>query len=124
MSSTYPVKFLRRTEPIVDHYVMASINSVNGVHHKETGHYGKMTVTGFGSQQEAKDFKKALCRCALWMHRRTETHVGIAYKILKQGDGTYNLEYSAVNKEHAKAYVELKYGANKPYNPHARKIKD
>jgi hypothetical protein len=44
-------------------------------------------------------------------------------KIVKAKDGTWSVEFRAINKAHAKAYVLAKYGADRsqwPYDPRRR----
>ena len=106
-----------RKEPVLDHIVQAAIDAVGG-QHDESGHYGSLRYTGCADRDRAKEIKQALYRSA--------RHLGVSlfYSIVKEDDGTYTVEFTAVNKTHARAHVVSKYGADRgkwAYDPRAPK---
>jgi hypothetical protein len=104
----------RRKEPVLDDYLRASIAGVNGQHDVATGWYQVLHIRGIKTRDEAREVVRALYRSA--------RHVGVsvAQKTLPQPDGSHVVEFAAVNKDHARAYVAQHYGDRLPYNPHTR----
>lgn len=102
-----------RKEPVLDAHLAASINNAGGKHNPETGWYATLHLTGMKNRDEAKEVVRALYRSA--------RHLGVslAQEIVPDGNG-YRVEFAAINKAHARAYVAKKYGTKPPYNPHAR----
>ena len=107
-----------RKEPVLDHIVQAAIDAVGGTCNPDTGHYGSLRYTGCADRDRAKEIKQALYRSA--------RHLGVSlfYSIVREDDGTYTVEFTAVNKTHARAHVVSKYGADRgkwAYDPRAPK---
>jgi len=103
----------RRKEPILDHYVHASIEAVNGVCDPDTGHYGTLVYTGSETLDRAKEIKQALFRSAYYMHSHKIADVSMSADIKKQPGGTYNVTFRAINKAHARMHVLAKYGEDR-----------
>jgi hypothetical protein len=105
-------------QPILDDHVLASVNCTDGAYDTETGHYGEIRYVGCASRDRAKEIVQGLHRAA----KRQE--VSMAARIESAGvdeePGTFTVIYSAVNKQHARAYVLAKYGSDRskwPYSP-------
>ena len=112
-----------RKQPIMDDYVRASIDAVNGIHDPETGHFGRLVYTGIETRDRAAEIKQALFRSAYYMHTHKQADVSMSAEVKKQEDGTFNVEYVAINKAHARAAVIAKYGEDRSkwaYDPRAR----
>jgi hypothetical protein len=109
-----------RTQPVLDDYVWASINAVNGVYDSETGHYGKLVYSGCETEERALEINRALNRSASYMHTHKQADVGMNSRVKRASDGTWEVEFAAVSKAHARAYVIQKYGSDRskwPYDP-------
>jgi hypothetical protein len=106
----------RRKEPVLDEYVLASINSVPS-YSPDTGHYGKLVYTGCETPERGAEIVQALHRSA--------RHLGVSLSatVTPADDGTYSVEFTAINKAHARAYVLAKHGKDRsqwPYDPRKR----
>jgi hypothetical protein len=113
----------RRKEPIVDDYIHASINATNGVFDPETGHYGKLVYTGIETPERAREISSALHRCAYYLYSHKGPKVGISAKIRSEKDGTFSVEFVAINKQHTYKYMIERYGEDRsrwPYNPRSK----
>lgn len=109
----------QRLEPILDHLVQASIEQAGGKHHPQTGHYATLRYTGIETRERAEDIKRALYRCAHYMHKNNIADVGMSATILRIGE-EYVVEFRAVDKSIARAYVLKRYGPDRskwPYDP-------
>jgi hypothetical protein len=109
----------RRKLPITDDLVRASVNLVNGVHDAETGHYGLLVYSGMESRDEAIEYKNSLFRCAKYLGY--SVWVG---KPEKDANGTYSLEFRAINKAHARRWILAQHGTDRsawPYDPRRKK---
>lgn len=107
----------------MDEYILASINSVGGVHHPETGYYGTLHYTGCESRDRAKEIVQALFRSASYMHRNKLADVSMSATVHPAEDGTYFVKFAAINKAHARAYVVNHYGTDRSkwaYDPRRR----
>lgn len=103
-----------RKEPILDSHLYASVTQANGVHHPETGHYATLVYAGCETRERAKEIVRALHRSGM--------HLGfsVSAKIIKAGNGTFNVEYRAIDKAMARKHVVDKYGPDRskwPYDP-------
>jgi len=87
-----------RKEPILDDHLYASVTQAGGVHN-EQGHYATLIHAGCESRERAQEIKKALYRSAYHLD------VSLMTKIIKAGDGTYSVEYTAIDKAHGKKYM-------------------
>lgn len=112
-----------RLEPILDKYVMMSIELANGEHNADTGHYATLTIEGATSRDSAHEIVKALNRSAYHLNKKLQPKVGIAYKIIKKSDRTYDVEFRAVHKSYAKAYVIQTYGEDPKGWPYWSRMK-
>lgn len=114
----------QRKEPVLDHYVLASVDQAGGLgkHHPETGHYAELVIRGLTSREEAQEYVRALNRAALWLHRNRGAEVGMSAKI-ERGTGGYQIRFRAIDKTIARAHVMQKYGTDRskwPYDPRRR----
>jgi len=103
----------RRKEPILDDYLKASVDQVNGAH-DERGWYGLLVYAGCENYERAKEIKRALYRSGL------HTGYSVWAEIVKAGDGTWQVHFRAISKKHARAYVVNKHGTDRsqwPYDP-------
>lgn len=115
----------RRKEPVLDDFIMASINQAGGLgrHHPETGHYATLHITGISTQEEAAEYVKALYRCAHHLNRHGIAPVSMSAKVRRAVDGGFFVEFRAIDKTLARAYVLQRYGSDRsrwPYDPRAR----
>jgi hypothetical protein len=109
----------RRKEPVLDEYIRASIREAEGKCHPETGHYSTLVIHGIESREEAAEVKRALYRAALWLHRNTDLNCSMSAKPKKNADGTYRVEFRAINKDHAYAYMVKQYGEDQTKWPYS-----
>jgi hypothetical protein len=116
---TYPkcmgtYRGFQRKEPVLDHLIQAAMDAVDGEHDQDTGRYGTLHYTGCESRERATEIKQALFRAA--------RHLGVSLHADIQRDGAgYRVEFTPVNKAHARAYVVAKYGNDRskwPYSPY------
>lgn len=116
----------RRKEPVVDDWIMASVNRAGGIgqHHPTTGHYATLVITGLASKEEADEYRRALHRCAHYLNRTGTAPVSMAAdRAVRQVDGTYSITFRSVDKTLARAHVLAKYGSDRsrwPYDPRKR----
>lgn len=106
----------------MDEYVHASINAVNGIPDPETGHYGHLVYAGIENPERALRLKRNLYNAAMFMHRNKIADVGMHADIRKEEDGTYSIDFFAVDKAMAREYVLRTYGddpARWPWSPRA-----
>ena len=97
----------------MDTHVNASVSEAGGVH-DENGHYATLLYTGCETRERAQEIEDGLYRAG----RRLG--FSISAKIVKASDGTFSVEYKAINKTHAKKYMLTKYGSDRskwPYSP-------
>jgi len=114
----------RRKEPIVDDWVLASVQQAGGPgkHHPETGHYATLLITGLADRAEAEEYVRALNRCALYLHRAKIADVGMSAKV-EQGPAGYVVRFKAIDKTLARQHVLQRYGPDRskwPYDPRRR----
>lgn len=103
----------QRKEPILDSHLQASIDQAAG-RHNEQGHYSTLVYTGCETRERAKDIVRALYRSARYLK------CSVSAMVKPAGDGTFNVEYKAISKAHARAYILEKYGPDRsrwPYSP-------
>ena len=110
-------EWTRRKEPVLDHYLQASIDLADGIPDPETGHYGLLHYTGINDRERAKEIKRALYRAG--------RHVGVSVhaEIVRADDKTFTVAFRSIDKTHAKKYILAKYGtdrSNWPYDPRRR----
>jgi hypothetical protein len=105
----------RRKLPITDELIQASVNRSNGMFDPETGHYGLLVYSGLESRDDAAEYKNSLFRCAKYLGY--SVWVG---QPKKDADGTYSLEFRAINKAHARRWILAQHGNDRsawPYDP-------
>jgi hypothetical protein len=110
-----------RKEPILDHFVKAAVESVNGVYDQETGRYSTLVITGAETKDKASEISQALFRSARHLK------VSVSTKINQAEDRSYDVEFTVYNKKHARAYIAAKAGGDRSklaYDPYAKKEKD
>jgi hypothetical protein len=111
----------QRKEPILDHLVQASVDQAQGVCDPDTGHYGTLVYAECKDLARAKEIVQALHRSA------GHLKVSMSAKPNKQADGTYDVEFRAIDKAHARAFVIAKYGEDRskwPYDPRKKNVKE
>jgi len=112
-----------RKEPVVDDWIMASVNAAGGPgKHDASGHYALLVIKGLADRDEAEEWHDALNRCAHWMHRNKVISVSMSATIKRDGS-RYLIEFRAIDKVAARAYVMRKYGPDPskwPYDPRRR----
>jgi hypothetical protein len=101
-------------QPIMDEYVTASVQAVEA-HHPETGWYGVLRITGVESERRARDLQQGLFRAAKRMGYAMRTNAPSVHASWPANaeDGTWMVEFCAVDKGCARAYVMAKYGADR-----------
>jgi hypothetical protein len=98
---------------VLDEHILASVNAVD-THDPETGSYQTLHYTGCVSEERAKEVRQALYRAA------KRNGVSLMSTVLRADDGTWYVEFCAVNKAHGQKYVLEKYGRDRqkwPYSP-------
>lgn len=116
----------QRKDPVLDAWIWASVNRAGGLgrHHPATGRYADLVITGLADRDEAAEYKRALHRCAFYLHRTQAAQLSMsADRPERQPDGTYSIRFRVVNKAHAKAAVLARYGNDRskwPYDPRRR----
>lgn len=106
--------YRRRKQPVLDDFLRASVDEAGGKHDPETGWYKVKHITGIANNAELKEVIRAL--------HRSKRHVGVSVTAtpIRQKNGGYTVEFAAVHRDFARAYVAARYGDNLPYNPHRR----
>lgn len=108
----------KRMEPILDDEVRASVAMARdfhdpGSHDYEKRFHATLVYGGLSSEAEAHEIRKALYRSA--------KHLGysLSHKIEKSPLGGWQVRYTAICKECATAYIQIKYPdpLTRPYNP-------
>jgi hypothetical protein len=103
---------------VLDDWVLASIQRANSKT-DEQGHYGELHIGGLATRDEASEYVRALHRSGRYLTRYSQYEVGVRAKIHKSGR-TYKIQFWAVDKTAARAYVLAKYGPDRskwPYDP-------
>lgn len=108
-----PPQWKRRTEPILDAHVIASLNA--GAM-DERGHYPELIYAGIETPERALRIKRNLFNSA--------KHLGVSMtaEIEEAGSG-YQVRYHAIDKSHARAHMIATYGpdrSNWAYDPRAK----
>lgn len=88
----------QRKEPILDHYVRASIDQANGKHDR-SGHYVTLILKLDTSDLEhAKEMRNALYRSA--------HHLGVHLNVelSRRHNGNYQITFTAVHKKYREPY--------------------
>jgi hypothetical protein len=105
----------RRKEPVLDDYLRESINGSGGEHDPVTGWYATKHIGGMANRDEVKEVIRAFHRSARHLG------VSVATKAIPNPNGGWLIEYAAINKAHARAFVAQHYGDRPPYNPHQKR---
>jgi hypothetical protein len=94
----------RKRLPHLDEHVRKSVDLANGIPDETSGFYATLVITGVPDRETAKERVRMLHRSA--------QHIGVSMHAAVQpaDDGTFNVEFTAINKAHARAYVVRKYG--------------
>jgi hypothetical protein len=83
-----------------------------------------LVITGLADRDEADEYRKALHRCAFYLHRTGAAPVSMsADRAERRPDGTYAIRFRVVDKTYAKAAVLARYGNDRskwPYDPRRR----
>lgn len=114
----------QRKDPVLDHYVMASVQQAGGIgkHDATTGHYATLVIRDLADRAEADEYVRALNRAALHLHRYKVAEVGMSAKAERDGE-RWAVRFKAIDKTHARAHVLAKYGPDRskwPYDPRRR----
>lgn len=111
-----------RKEPVVDHWVLASIDRAKGRHDK-TGHYADVVIAKIATRDEAREWVRALHRSGRYLTKYTRHQVGIhTDRPVRDGNG-WKLTFRAVDKAYARKSVIDRYGPDRtkwPYDPRRR----
>jgi hypothetical protein len=100
-----------RKQPVADDWLLASVSQAggHGQHDGETGFYADLVMRDLADRPEAEEWKRALHRSAVYLHKWGLADIGVSAKIERSGGG-YIIRYRAVNKQHAQSYVVRTYG--------------
>lgn len=114
----------RRKEPVLDAWVLASVEKSGGIgkHHPKTGHYAEMIIKDLTSREEAEEYRRGLFRCAHYLNRTGQAPVSMNAKIEKDGR-KFLIRFKAVDKTLARQHVLDRYGPDRskwPYDPRRR----
>lgn len=114
----------RRKEPILDDWILESIERAGGIgkHHPQTGHYAELVISDLADKAEAAEYKRALFRCAHYLTRTAQVPVSMSADIERDGR-KYRIRFRAVDKTLARQHVMAKYGNDRskwPYDPRRR----
>lgn len=115
-----------RKQPVLDEWIWASITRAGGLgkHHPTTGHYADLMITGLADRDEADEYKRALHRCAFYLHRTGAASVSMsADRPQRQPTGLYSIRFRVVDKTYAKKAMLERYGNDRskwPYDPRRR----
>lgn len=104
----------RRKEPVLDDYVRASIDGVNGEHDPETGFYATLHYAGCETRERATEIRQALFRAA------NHVKVSMNATVLPADDGTFFVEFRAIHKSYGRNYIKNKANGdrrNLAYDP-------
>jgi hypothetical protein len=115
----------KRMEPVLDHYVQASIDQVQGMP-DEKGHYALLVKPGFTSYDSAAEIKRALYRSRNFV-RHNGKPVSVWAEIVKAEDGSYQVHFKAIDRTMARGYIISKHGDDRskwPYDPFAKREKE
>jgi hypothetical protein len=116
----------KRKDPVLDHYVLASIEQAGGHgKHDSNGHYATLVIRDLADRAEAEEYVRALNRAALHLHRYGQADVGMSAKIERDGE-KHLVRFRAVDKTHARNYMLKKYGPDRskwPYDPRRRDVR-
>jgi hypothetical protein len=113
-----------RKEPILDAWILASVEKAGGLgnHHPDTGHYSTLIIRGLTSRDEADEWNRALYRCAHYLNRTGQYPVSMSAKTERDG-GKWKITFRAVDKTLARKHVLERYGPDRskwPYDPRRR----
>lgn len=113
-----------RKQPVVDEWLMASVNQAGGLgkHDATTGHYRELVIRGLATREEAAEWKRALHRCAVYLHKNKIADIGVRTAIERDGK-QYRIRFSAINKAHTYLFMIERYGEDRskwPYDPRRR----
>jgi len=100
-----------RKQPVADNWLLASIEEAggHGHHDAQTGRYADMVMRDLADRAEAEEWRRALHRSAVYLHKWGLATIGVSAKIKRRG-GEYVIEYVAINKAHAQNYIVTTYG--------------
>lgn len=88
----------QRKKPILDSYVIASVNLANG-HYDHMGRYETVTLkTGTDDYDEAKEIRNALYRSARHMN------IGLDCEMTQESNGNYAITFTAVHPSYHDNY--------------------
>src|SRR5271156_2116045 len=114
-----------RKLPILDGWIMASVNQAGGLgSYDEDGHYSTLVIRGLPGRAEAQEWKRALYRSALYLTRHgTPGSISEAsiIKDLVRRTG-YQLTFRVSDKDKAKEHQLTAHGPDKgnwAYDPSA-----
>lgn len=116
-----PLRIGGESHPIemVDAYIRASVTQAEGKYDAVTGFYKTLVINGIESSDDAKEVEKRLRASAYHHHRNGLLSIGVHVSRIKNTDGSYRVEFAAVNKEHTYAYMIQKYGEDRTKWPYS-----
>jgi hypothetical protein len=103
-----------RKEPILDHYVQASIDG--GMDNE--GHYSELVYAGVEDQEWAKEIRRALFRSSRYLK------VALKADLEQAADGTHQIRFHAIDKARARAYIVAQAQGDPSrlaYNPYRKR---
>jgi hypothetical protein len=106
-----------RKQPVLDQHILAAVTAAGGVGKHRDGHYGQLVIDGFTSQDEAKEWSRALYRSAAWMHRNGVAPVSVSVRLERDGTG-HRLVFDVFDKTHARGHILDKHGADRSRWPY------
>ena len=114
----------KRKDPVLDHYVLASVEQAGGPgkHHPQTGHYAELVIRDLADREQAMEYVRALNRAALHLCRYQVADVGMSARIEHTAEG-YQIRFRAIDKTLARQHVLQRYGPDRskwPYDPRRR----
>ena|ERR1700733_6422458 len=89
----------KRKEPILDHYIRASIDQASNRHHDRNGRYATLTMElNPGNDKLATEYRNALYCSACHMN------VGLDIEMTKDSNGSYQITFTAIHPSYRDAY--------------------
>ena len=109
-----PLPQYRMRKSNFDAHLKASMDQAGGKFDAETGEYATLRDTGHKTREAAVEVQRGI------FNARRYVGVKAKVKIVAEADGSYSVEFAAVNPDHARAYMIAKYGTDRtkwPYDP-------
>lgn len=111
-----------RKEPVLDHWLMAVVNQAGGIGKHTNGLYGELVVDDLAGQEEAAEYKRALYRCAAYMHRNGRAPVSVHADTERRGS-QWIVRFQVYDKTWGRQHIMTKHGPDRskwPYDVRRR----